>query len=65
MIIERGSDLIITLSLKDDKGNNIRVNTKPSFFIKVFTTDKKKYLEYDKSDITVTNDADKLYISAD
>lgn len=65
MIIERGSDLIITLSLKDDKGNNIRVSTKPSFFIKVFTTDKKKYLEYDKSDITVTNDADKLYISAD
>lgn len=65
MIIERGSDLIITLTLKDDKGSNIRVNTKPSFFIKVFTADKKKYLEYDKSDITTTNDNDKLYLSAD
>lgn len=65
MIIERGSDLIITLTLKDDKGNNIRVNTKPSFFIKVFTADKKKYLEYDKADITTTDEYDKLYLSSD
>lgn len=65
MIIERGSDLIITLTLKDDKGGNIRVSTKPSFFVRVFTADKKQYLEYVKGDITTTNDYDKLYISAD
>lgn len=65
MTIENGSDLIITLTLKDDKGNNLRVSTKPSFFVKVFTTDKNRYLEFDKSDVTVKSDSDQLYISAD
>lgn len=66
MIIERGSDLILTLTpLKGDNGDNIRVESKPSFYIKVFTADKKKYLEYTKEDITTTNRLDKLYISAD
>lgn len=64
MIIESGSDLLLILNLTDEKGNRIRVNTKSSFTIRVFTTDRKKYLEYSKSDVVTSNDYDKLYINS-
>lgn len=64
MIIESGSDLLLILNLTDEKGNRIRVNTKSSFTIRVYTTDRKKYLEYSKSDVVTSNDYDKLYINS-
>lgn len=64
MIIENGSDLLLILNLTDEKGNCIRVNTKSSFTIRVYTTDRKKYLEYSKSDVVTSNDYDKLYINS-
>ena len=64
MIIESGSDLLLVLNLTDEKGNRIRVSSKSSFTIKVFTADRLKYLEYGKADIVTTNDYDKLYINA-
>lgn len=64
MIIETGSDLIITLDLKDDKGTRIRVSTKPSFYVKVFTADKNNYLYFDKAQIKCTSSNDTLYISS-
>lgn len=64
MIIENGSDLLLVLNLTDEKGNRIRVASKSSFTIKVFTTDNGKYLEYGKADITITNDYDKLYLNS-
>lgn len=64
MIIESGSDLLLILNLTDEKGNRIRVNSKSSFTIKVFTTDRKKYLEYNKTDIVTTNEYDKLYLNS-
>ena len=63
MIIEKGSDLV--LRLKDDKGNGIRVANKPSFFIKVFTSDKNTYLEYSKDEVVERNDFDTIAITAD
>lgn len=64
MIIESGSDLLLVLNLTDEKGNRIRVGSKSSFTIKVFTADRLKYLEYGKADIVTTNDYDKLYINS-
>ena len=64
MIIESGSDLLLVLNLTDEKGNRIRVASKSSFTIKVFTADRLKYLEYGKADIVTTNDYDKLYINS-
>lgn len=64
MIIESGSDLLLVLNLTDEKGNRIRVSSKSSFTIKVFTADRLKYLEYGKADIVTTNDYDKLYINS-
>ena len=64
MIIESGSDLLLILNLTDEKGNRIRVNTKSSFTIRVYTTDRKKYLEYSKFDVVTSNDYDKLYINS-
>lgn len=64
MIIESGSDLLLILNLTDEKGNRIRVNTKSSFTIRVYTTDRKKYLQYSKSDVVTSNDYDKLYINS-
>lgn len=64
MIIESGSDLLLILNLTDEKGNRIRVNTKSSFTIRVYTIDRKKYLEYSKSDVVTSNDYDKLYINS-
>lgn len=64
MIIESGSDLLLVLNLTDEKGNCIRVASKSSFTIKVFTADRLKYLEYGKADIVSTNDYDKLYINS-
>lgn len=64
MIIESGSDLLLVLNLTDEKGNRIRVSSKSSFTIKVFTADRLKYLEYGKADIVSTNDYDKLYINS-
>lgn len=64
MIIESGSDLLLVLNLTDEKGNRIRVASKSSFTIKVFTADRLKYLEYGKADIVSTNDYDKLYINS-
>ena len=63
MIIEKGSDLV--LRIKDDKGNGIRVANKPSFFIKVFTSDKNTYLEYSKDEVVERNDFDTIAITAD
>jgi hypothetical protein len=51
MIIERGSDLLLVLNLTNENGKRLRVNTQKSFTIRVFTTDRKKYLEYSKSSI--------------
>ncbi len=64
MIIENGSDLLLVLNLTDEKGNRIRVSSKSSFTIKVFTADSKQYLEYGKEDIITTNDYDKLYLNS-
>lgn len=64
MIIESGSDLLLVLNLTDEKGNRIRVASKNSFTIRVFTADKLKYLEYSKADIVTTNDYDKLYLNS-
>lgn len=64
MIIENGSDLLLVLNLTDEKGNRIRVSSKSSFTIKVFTADSKQYLEYGKEDIITTNEYDKLYLNA-
>lgn len=64
MIIESGSDLLLVLNLTDEKGNRIRVGSKSSFTIKVFTADRLKYLEYGKADIVTTNEYDKLYINS-
>lgn len=64
MIIERGSDLLLVLNLTDEKGNRIRVASKSSFTIKVFTADSRQYLEYGKEDIITTNEYDKLYLNA-
>ena len=51
MIINRGDDLILRLHLKDDKGKRIRVEEKPSFYVKVFTSNKKNCLLYYKEQI--------------
>ena len=64
MIIENGSDLLLVLNLTDEKGNRIRVNTKNSFTIRVFTAERSNYLEYNKTDIVSTNDNDKLYLNS-
>lgn len=64
MIIENGSDLLLVLNLTDEKGNRIRVSSKSSFTIKVFTADSKQYLEYGKEDIITTNEYDKLYLNS-
>lgn len=64
MIIENGSDLLLVLNLTDEKGNRIRVNTKNSFTIRVFTVERSNYLEYNKTDIVSTSDNDKLYLNS-
>ena len=64
MIIENGSDLLLVLNLTDEKGNRIRVNTKNSFTIRVFTAERSNYLEYNKTDIVSTSDNDKLYLNS-
>lgn len=64
MIIENGSDLLLVLNLTDEKGNRIRVNSKNSFTIRVFTAERSNYLEYNKTDIVTTNDYDKLYLNS-
>ena len=64
MIIENGSDLLLVLNLTDEKGNLIRVNTKNSFTIRVFTAERSNYLEYNKTDIVSTSDNDKLYLNS-
>lgn len=64
MIIENGSDLLLVLNLTDEKGNRIRVSTKNSFTIKVFTANRLRYLEFNKADIVTTNEYDKLYINS-
>lgn len=64
MIIESGSDLLLVLNLTDEKGNLIRVNTKNSFTIRVFTAERSNYLEYNKTDIVSTSDNDKLYLNS-
>ena len=64
MIIENGSDLLLVLNLTDEKGNRIRVDTKNSFTIRVFTAERSNYLEYNKTDIVSTSDNDKLYLNS-
>ena len=64
MIIENGSDLLLVLNLTDEKGNRIKVNTKNSFTIRVFTAERSNYLEYNKTDIVSTSDNDKLYLNS-
>lgn len=63
MIINRGDDLILRLHLKDDKGKRIRVEEKPSFYVKVFTSNKKNCLLYYKEQIKINENYDSIYIS--
>lgn len=65
MIVERGTDYILYLNLKDDDGAAMRVAECATFSIRVFTNDKKKYLLFDKNNVVNKGDYDCICISAD
>lgn len=53
MIITKGDDYILKLEIKDEKGNKINPKEKASFYVKVFTSDKRNYLQFNKADIVL------------
>lgn len=65
MIVERETDYILYLNLKDDDGAAMRVAECVTFSIRVFTNDKKKYLLFDKNNVVNKGDYDCICISAD
>lgn len=65
MIVEKGSDYILYLNLKDDNDTAIRVQDCVTFSVRVFTNDKKKYLLFDKNNVDNKGDYDIIYIYAD
>ena len=51
MIINNGDDYILKLKLKDERGNDINPKEKASFYVRVFTINKNKYIEFTQEDI--------------
>jgi hypothetical protein len=65
MIIERGTDYILKLNLKGDDGAAMKVADLASFSIRVFTSDPKKYLLFDRNNVVNKGDYECICISAD
>lgn len=53
MIIQKGDDYILKLEIKDEKGCRINPKEKASFYVKVFTSNKSNYLQFNKNDVTI------------
>ena len=64
MIIDKGSDLILRLELEDIKGQPLRVADTTSFTLKVFTTDEGNFIQFEKDEIIVEDDTDKIVLTA-
>lgn len=62
MTITNGSDLRLILELEDYKGIPLRVNDCKSFSLRVFTTDKNKFISFDKETVEVKEDRDEVHI---
>lgn len=65
MIVEKGTDYILYLNLKDDNDTAIRVQDFVTFSVRVFTNDKKNYLLFNKNNVENKDDYDVIYIFAD
>ncbi len=64
-VITKGSDLTLILNLEDIKGQPLRVADTAKFKLYVWTSNRNNYLVFNKRDLLLNGNVDRVAISSD